>query len=137
MKRRKLNQRDRELIASAEDILRSNHDPARHGVGAAVRCASGRIFTGVNIEACCYGPCAEPIALGAAISAGERQFELFVAVAKRGDGFAVISPCGNCRQMILDYAPDAMVIVDDGGRVVKATAAELLPAAYRTGFDED
>lgn len=130
-----LDDDDRELVAAAEDVLARNERPERHGVGAAVRCASGRIYAGVNIEACCYGPCAEPIALGAAISAGERDFVGIVAIHRVGDGFDVIAPCGNCRQMLVDYAPGAWVILDVGGVLGKALVRDLLPYAFKS-FDD-
>ena len=127
---------DRELIAAARDVLRKNYRPGRHTVGAAVRCSSGRIYTGVNVEACGYGPCAEPIAIGAAFTAGEREIVGVVAVHKQGDEYPVLSPCGNCRQLLVDYAAQATVIFSDGGRMVKARARELLPGAYLSDFHD-
>jgi len=122
---------DQRLIEAAGDALSRNFHPVRHTVGAAVVCRSGKIYTGVNIESCGYGPCAEPIALGAALTNGEREILAVVAVAQEGGGVAVLSPCGNCRQLLLDYTPEAMVIYNDGGRVLKARAKDLLPGAYR------
>jgi len=127
---------DHRLIEEARDVLRRNFRPGRHTVGAAVRCPSGEVYMGVNVEACGYGPCAEPIAIGAAFSSGERDIQTIVAVCKAGEEMPVLSPCGNCRQLVLDYSPDAMVILSDGGRPVKARAADLLPGAYRSDFDQ-
>jgi len=121
---------DDELIAAARDVLRRNYHKERHSVGAAVLCGSGRIYAGINVEACGYGPCAEPIAIGAAFSTGERKIRAIVAVCKSGKRYPVLSPCGNCRQLIFDYAPDALVIYSDRGKVRKATARDLLPGAY-------
>ncbi len=131
-----LDPEDQELIAAATDVLRRNYHPVRHTVGAAVLCSSGRIYTGINVEACGYGPCAEPIAIGAALSNGERDIRAIVAVCKQGDAYPVLSPCGNCRQLLVDYAPDAMVIVSHEGAVVKARARHLLPAPYVSDFAE-
>jgi len=126
---------DQKLIEAAWDVLRKNHHPERHSVGAAVLCPGGRVYKGVNVEACGYGPCAEPIAIGAAISNGERQFLAIVAVHMHGDDdYRVLSPCGNCRQLLLDYAPDAMVIFSDNGNVLKTAARNLLPGAYKSSF---
>jgi cytidine deaminase len=130
-----LDDRDEELIDAARDVLRRNHRPGRHTVGAAVRCSSGAIYTGVNVEACGYGPCAEHIAVGTAFSNGESDLVAIVAVKKKGTSFAVISPCGSCRQLIVDYAPGATVIFCEGDRIQKARAADLLPGAYRYDFD--
>jgi cytidine deaminase len=131
----KIGPDDTRLIEAARETLRRAYRPGRHTVGAAVRVDSGRIYTGVNVEACGYGPCAEPIAIGAAFTNGEREIASIVAVCRRKDQYPVLSPCGNCRQLVFDYSPDAVVIFDDGGRVVKATARELLPGAYTSDFD--
>jgi len=130
-----LTPEDQKLIEAAREVLQRNYHPVRHSVGAAVLCASGRIYAGINVEACGYGPCAEPIALGAALTNGEREFLAIVAVCKGEDEYAVLSPCGNCRQLLVDYAPEAMVIFSDDGQVVKTQARNLLPGAYRSCFD--
>ena len=131
-----LDAADRRLIAAAKEALRRNYRPGRHSVGAAVRCASGRIYVGVNVEACGYGPCAEPIAIGTAFTNGEQELRAIVAVARRGRKCRVLSPCGNCRQLVLDYAPDAMVIFSGRrGSLQKTKARHLLPAAYHSHFD--
>jgi cytidine deaminase len=135
-----LDAEDQRLIEAARDVLRRNYRPIRHTVGAAVLCSSGRIYTGINVEACGYGPCAEPIAIGAAFTNGERDILAIVAVCKRGDEYPVLSPCGNCRQLLVDYAPGAMVIFDnggdEGGEVLKTQARNLLPGAYTSDFDD-
>lgn len=130
MKTLPLNTADNILISAAVAAIRANYSHPRHTVGAAVRCASGQVYTGVNIETCGYGPCAEPVALGAAVTAGERAFDIVVAIAGGGDDIEVLQPCGNCRQLLADYAPDAMVILPVQGHVVKVRAAELLPEPY-------
>ncbi len=118
------------LIDASIEVLQKNAHPIRHSVGAAVLCSSGQIYTGVNVESSGYGVCAEPIALGAALSQGERKILAIVAVCNRGDGYMVLSPCGNCRQMLLDYAPEAMVIYNDSDGVARTEARNLLPGAY-------
>jgi len=125
-----IDENDRKLIAKAEEILERNYDDPRHTVGAAVLCDSGKIYAGVNIESCGYGPCAEPIAIGAAISNGERRIKSIVAVAKPDNPHTVMSPCGNCRQLLYDYFPDCMVIITHNNEVVKVKARELIPDAY-------
>jgi cytidine deaminase len=139
LKSRRVTAQDRALIAAASEVLERCYRPGRHTVGSAVLCPSGKIYVGVNVEACGYGPCAEPVAIGAAFSQGEQAISAIVAVKKkRGSGkIVVLSPCGNCRQLVLDYSPDAVVLYSLNGHVHKATAAELLPGAYRTKFDED
>ena len=134
MKPTPLTKADRELVRAARGALRADMNPRRHGVGCAIRGESGRVYVGVNVEACGYGPCAEPVALGGAIASGERRFLAAVAVVPRGRGAEVLSPCGNCRQLFLDYAPSAWIFVRDGKRVFKVRAKDLLPAAYKSGF---
>ena len=132
-----LNDLDRELIAAAEETLQRCYHPERHTVAASARSRTGKIYSGINIEACAYGPCAEPIALGTAFTAGDRNIETIVAIHRVGDEFQVLSPCGNCRQLLYDYLPDVWVIYIDNGRVDKAQVHDLLPGAYSSGFFPD
>ena len=125
-----LEPEDEALIAAARDVITRNYREERHTVGAAVRAASGQIYTGVNLETVGYGPCAEPVAVGAAISQGERAFTCIVAVNGWGDRQKPIPPCGNCRQFLMEYAPDAWVILEHGGQLVKVRVRELLPDPY-------
>lgn len=123
---------DHALIAQARDAIRRNYDSVHenHTVGAAVRCADGSIFCGVNVYAI-HGACAEQVALGTAITAGQRDFTTIVAV--RGEnGEEIIPPCGNCRQILSDYAPECAVIIDADGTLVKILARKLLPFAYHS-----
>ena len=131
----KLNATDRELIRLARAVLRRRYRAGWHTVAAAVLGRSGRAYTGVNVEACGYGPCAEPIAIGAAFTNGETGIARMVAVKRRGGTYPVLSPCGNCRQLLVDYSPDALVILRDRGKTVKARARDLLPGAYLSNFD--
>jgi cytidine deaminase len=133
MKTRDLTQQDEELIAAAFEAIRSNYVEDRHGVGAAVRAASGKIYTRVNIESPGVGTCAEPVALGAAVTAGERQFQCVVAVERSGPGAerpGIMSPCGVCRELLYHYCPDADVIVPGRGGPGKLKASDLLPIPY-------
>ncbi|MBC7261099.1 MAG: cytidine deaminase [Chloroflexi bacterium] len=130
MRYTEIDAHDEALISAAIDALRRNYQEDRHTVGAAIRCASGKIYTGVNIESCGYGPCAEPVALGTAITQGEREFIAVVAVCRREDAYGILPPCGNCRQMLLNYAPDAYVILEQDGKRVKVAVKELLPCPY-------
>ena len=132
---RRTNAEDRKLIDVAREALKRAYLRHRHTVGAAVLCPSGKVYVGVNVEACGYGPCAEPIAIGAAFTAGERAISKIVAVTRHGERYPVLSPCGNCRQLVFDYSPDATVIFALDGKVVKARAKDLLPGAYRFDFD--
>ena len=121
---------DKELIVMARQAIIPNYDGVsyNHTVGAAVRCKNGRIYTGVNVYSI-HGACAEQVAIGAAITAGEREFEVIVA-AEGEKGERILPPCGNCRQMLSDYMPDCMVLIPTEGEIKKVAAKELLPFAY-------
>jgi cytidine deaminase len=62
--------KDEKLIEAAVEILEKRYRLPRHTVAAAVLCDSGQIYTGINVEAVGYGPCAEPIAIGSAFTNG-------------------------------------------------------------------
>ncbi len=131
MKKYSLTEKDRELIALGLEVLSRCFDDGvyNHTVGCALLSGSGKIYTGVNCDGI-HGACAEYITMGTAVSAGETQFETIVAVHDKADGF-VISPCGNCRQMLFEYCPDIKVIVKDtDGSLIKVNARELLPFAW-------
>jgi len=130
-----IDARDKELVQAAIDVIRKNFQDGRHTVGAAVLCASGKIFAGVNMDTVGYGPCAEPIALGAAISSGEREFTAIVAVSGWNPSYPVIPPCGNCRQLLIEYAPEAYVILRHNDKLLKTKVINLLPSPYKT-FDD-
>ena len=123
---------DRELIRRALLVLEKNFDDGvyNHTVGCALLTRGGKIYTGVNCDGI-HGSCAEYITVGAAISAGERELDTIVAVHDKAHNF-VLSPCGNCRQMLFEYCPDIKVILnDDEGNLIKVAARDLLPFAWQ------
>lgn len=130
-----ITEKDRQLVQAAIEVVTKNYREERHTVGAAVLCASGKIHTGVNVESVGYGPCAEPIAIGAAVSQGEKKLLTVVAVGGVNTNYPVIPPCGNCRQLIWDYAPEAAVLLDKDGELIKVSIGDLLPMAYRNFYD--
>ena len=81
-------------------------------VGAAIITQYGKIYSGCNIESSSFGltMCAERNALSAALCEGERVFSAILVVA---DTEKPVSPCGACRQLLYDYAPDIMVIMSN------------------------
>lgn len=89
---------------------------SNYRVGAALLAESGAIYTGCNVENAAYPACicAERTALVKAISEGERRFSLIVVVTDNGG-----APCGVCRQMLYEFAPELRVIVADGEGVVQ------------------
>jgi cytidine deaminase len=94
------------------------------------------VFTGVNVENASYpiGVCAERIALGAAVTAGERAIE---TVAVVGSSQEPTPPCGGCRQFIFEFGPDVLVVAEtDDGRRTEWRIADLLPDAFGPSFLE-
>lgn len=132
MERYKIDDSDRKLIETALEVLVQNFDDGvyHHTVGCAILCKNGRVYRGVNCDGI-HGSCAEYIAMGVAISAGEREFDTIVAVHEKHLN-CVIPPCGNCRQMLFEYCPDIKVIVnDENGNLIKVAARDLLPFAWQ------
>lgn len=125
-----LTNMDSELIEKATEIIKKNFDYKKenHTVGAAIRCKNGKVYVGVNVYSV-HGACAEMIAIGAAITAGEREFDTIVAIMGRGEG-GVLAPCGNCRQMLVDYCPEIDVIINSDEGLKKLKAKDLIPYAY-------
>lgn len=132
MKKYPLNEGDRQLISTALGVLRENFDDGvyNHTVGCALLCSDGSVYRGVNCDGI-HGACAEYVTVGMAISAGKRDFDTIVAAHDKAPN-GVISPCGNCRQMLYEYCPDIKVIVnDENGEPVKVRARDLLPFAWQ------
>lgn len=130
---------DDELIAAARAAAGHSYSPySGFAVGASLRFADGRVFTGTNIENAAYGPsvCAERVAVFKAMSEGVRGGLETVAVTGplgKGGGNP-ITPCGVCRQVLTELAqlggtdPDILCVGDREVRKVKLT--ELLPDAF-------
>lgn len=129
---------DHALIAAATEVLARHYRPFWHTVGAAIRATDGRIWTGVHIGTTVgrLAVCAEAVAFGRAVLEGDGTIHTAVAVRhpkpeEEDRELAVVPPCGGCREMILDHAADAMVIVKDAGGLIKLPVRALLPFPYR------
>jgi len=136
-----LDKADKELIAAATAAIKQRYRDDWQEVGAALRTRSGKIFTGVNLDAYLgrMAVCAEAVALGRAfVEVGDDGIEKIVAVRhpppyEKDQAIAVVSPCGACRELIFDYDPKAFVIVPNGKTPAVVPIAELLPNKYRRG----
>lgn len=118
------------LVAAARSARERARAPySNFSVGAAVLCADGHIFEGCNIENASYGLtiCAERVALFCAVAAGCRQID---AIAIAGPGGEPLSPCGACRQVMLELAPGARVIMAGAPAPRIRTVEQLLPEAF-------
>ena len=120
---------DDKLIASAAAARERAYAPySNFKVGAALKGKSGRVYAGCNVENAAYGPsmCAERTAIFKAVSEGEREFEAIAVVTENG-----ASPCGPCRQVMMEFAPDmAVIIADTQGRARFTTVHDLLPDGF-------
>lgn len=123
---------DQALVELAFTMLDRAYVPySRFPVGAALLCAGGTVFTGCNVENAAYGStiCAERTALVKAVSEGRRSGFARLAVVGRGEDYCW--PCGACRQMLYEFAPDLTVLVARGDRqFVKLPLKELLPHGF-------
>ena len=137
----KLGKAEKDLIAAATAAIRERYRDDWQEVGAALRTRSGKIFTGVNLDAYLgrMAVCAEAVALGrAVVDVGDDGIDLIVAVRHPPPGdkdqtIAVVSPCGACRELIFDYDRKARVIVPNGKGAAVVPIADLLPNKYTRG----
>lgn len=99
------------------------------GVGAAVRCASGKVYGGCNIENASYGlcVCGERNAMFNAVSAGERELVELCVVA---DTEEPVSPCGACRQVMSEFKIKTIVLANLKGDCFVCTLEDLLPYGF-------
>ena len=122
------------LIDEATAARLSAYTPySRFQVGAALQCRDGRIFRGCNVENASYGlcNCAERTAFFSAIAHGYKPGD-FTALAVIDATEGPISPCGACRQVILELGGAALpvVLANLDGAVLETTAAAQLPGAF-------
>ncbi len=117
------------LIEKAGEARMRAYAPySNYSVGAALLTADGKVFTGCNVENAVYplGLCAERVAIFKAVSEGHRDFLAIAIVTKNGG-----SPCGSCRQVMHEFAPEMRVVIaDETGHVRETTVAELLPDSF-------
>ena len=122
---------DEALLALARAAMKRSYSPySKYKVGAALLCADGRVFQGCNIENASFGltNCAERTAMFKAISEGHRSFHRIV-IAGKSEDFCV--PCGSCRQVMREFAPELEVICLNGkGEAKHYTLRQLLPESF-------
>ena len=103
-------------------------------VGAALKTADGKVYTGCNVESASYGltVCAERVAIWKALSEGERDFIELAIVADTG---SLTPPCGTCRQIIWEFAKSATIMLGNlRGETQIVSISELLPRAFDARF---
>ena len=120
----------RALIAAAAASRQHAYSPySRYAVGAALLSSDGTTYTGCNVENAAYPAtiCAERTAIVKAVSEGVRTFQAIAVVTDNGG-----SPCGTCRQVMYEFAPDMIVIIADtaGNITTECTVRDLLPYGF-------
>lgn len=123
---------DRQLVELAFSMLERSYVPYSHfPVGAALLCADGTVFTGCNVENAAYGStiCAERTALVKAVSEGHKNDYVTLAIA--GNSTDYCWPCGSCRQMLYEFAPDLRILAANREQdYVTLTLSDLLPNGF-------
>jgi cytidine deaminase len=122
----------RALIEAAREVRQRAYAPySGFAVGAALLAVDGTLYAGCNVENASLGltVCAERVAALAAVAAGRRTWQKLAVAAAGG-----ASPCGACRQVLAEFAPDlelALVDAEQPSTVVFVRLSDLLPAAFR------
>jgi cytidine deaminase len=125
----------RDLYEAARAAMARSHAPySRFPVGAALRTADGRVFSGCNIENASYpeGWCAETTALAHYVMGGGGRITEIAVVAEKA---ARVTPCGGCRQRLAEFAgPETKLHLCDGEGIVETTTlGALLPLGFGAG----
>lgn len=122
---------NRELLKIAEEARLKAYVPySKFRVGAAVLTASGKVYTGCNVEIASFGAtnCAERTAIYKAISEGERDFVKIAIASDNSDKNESTWPCGICRQVIVEFGANIQIITGSSeGDIVEHSIKDLLP----------
>lgn len=129
----------RDLQAASRSVRSLAWAPySKFSVGAALLTDSGEIITGCNVENASYGLtiCAERVAVCRAVASGFRRFS---AICVSLTGMPV--PCGACRQFLVEFNPEMLVLLDDanepdGTKPEVVVLSKLLPRAFRLAVPE-
>ncbi len=123
------------LIDAAKKVRANAHAPySGYHVGAALVDETGAVHTGCNVENAAYpeGTCAEANAIGSMVAAGGKRI---IAIAAIGGAREIeaCTPCGGCRQCILEFADDdtQIILIGEGNSIDSYSIDELLPAGFR------
>ena len=121
---------DQELLAAARAVAERAYAPYSHlRVGAAVIGTSGTLYTGANVENAAFPStlCAEAVAIGHAVSSGERAI---VSIAVVSPDLPSIYPCGQCRQRMSEFDVQRVLVEGPDGEPEPHSLQELLPGRF-------
>lgn len=131
---------DAALLDAASDLIRRRYAVGRHHIAAALRTRSGKVVTGLHLDTYVgrASVCAEAVAVGQAMADGAGIDDPIAAIVsvrhprptEANQSIQVVAPCGICREMLRDFAPEARVILNADGRLASYSTAELLPLKY-------
>ena len=122
-----------ELLKNAYEAMDNAYAPySNFHVGACVKTKDGKYHKGANVENASYGltNCAERSALFHVFSLGYRQDDI-EAIAIVGQGNTLITPCGACRQVLVELLKrDTPIVLGTGEKVLVTNIEELMPMAF-------
>lgn len=132
---------DKALLEAASALIRKRYAVGRHHIAAALRTRSGKIVTGLHLDTYVgrASVCAEAVAVGQAMADGAGPDDPVTDIisvrhprpTEQNKDIQVVAPCGICREMLRDFAPDARVLLaEEGGGLKAYNPADLLPLKY-------
>jgi cytidine deaminase len=132
---------DQVLIDAASALIKRRYAVGRHHIAAALRTRSGRIVTGLHLDTYVgrASVCAEAVAVGQAMADGAGAEDPITAIVsvrhprptEQNQAIQIVAPCGICREMLRDFAPEARVLLADPEQGLRAYhPSDLLPLKY-------
>jgi cytidine deaminase len=123
-------QTDELFVAEAKKLIKNNFFRGKHHVACVLE---GKLATyfGLHVDTAGIDICAEPVAISNATLGREEQLIRVVSVYYNGaDEPVVITPCGNCRQILLEHCPGVQVLIELEGHLTSLPIEKLLPNPY-------
>lgn len=121
----------KKLIVKALQARKKAYAPfSGYTVGAALETSGGKVYTGCNVECDSSTCCAERVALFKAVSDGHKKFKRIAVVCSASE---TASPCGICRQALIEFADDMEVIMaTTRGKIAVVRLKDLLPMPFHS-----
>lgn len=114
------------LIEMAKNLIAKRFKEGHHHTVSALRTRAGKMYVGIQVKSRMPKAtiCAEAAAIASAACEGDVDIESIVVINRYG---RIIPPCGVCRELILEYSPDAEVIVPGSSGGKPMAIEKLLP----------